>query len=190
MKNYYYVPELKDKCDYLRDFYWYIEENKNKLPIVQRPFAYLFDKDLLGIDMGDMFSDKVRFIFTTKSLPKLSPHIDSSMNGLIPGVINFPIINCDNNSITRWWKITKGEPNKVLNAGGSVEGSANYTYNCDNCELEMIDEVSFQNDEVHLFNTSQWHSVDNDSGKPRIVFSFLFKSNFKWEDIVKEYRRL
>lgn len=165
----------------------YFKNNKAKIEHVKRPYAYLFHKDVLGIDMGDMFSDMVRFIYTNREISKLGPHIDSSVEGLVPAAINFPLLNCDDNSTTKWWKIVKGEPERVLNAGGQVNGSANYTYNCKNCELELEESVSFQNDQVHLFNTSNWHSVDNNSGKTRMVFSFLFKSGLTWEDIVKEY---
>jgi len=186
-KNYYFLPELNQHCEQLREFYSYFKQHKNEIPHVKRPYAYLFHKDVLGIDMGDMFSDMIRFIYTNRQIPKLGPHIDSSVEGLVPGVINFPILNCDNNSTTSWWKIVNGEPEKVLNAGGEKSGSANYTYNCKNCEIELEESISFQNDQVHLFNTSQWHSVDNNSRKTRMVFSFLFKSGLTWEEIVKEY---
>lgn len=186
-KNYYFLPELNQRCEYLREFYKYFRENKKDIPHVKRPYAYLFDKDVLGVDMGDMFSNMIRFIYTNRQIPKLGAHVDSSIEGMVPGAINFPILNCDDNSTTSWWKIVSGEPERVLNAGGQKEGSANYTYNCKNCELELEESVSFQNDQVHLFNTSNWHSVDNNSGKTRMVFSFLFRSDLKWEDIVKEF---
>lgn len=202
MKNYYYIQDHKyiNFCELAREFFHYLRsqdrESWDKEQFVERPYAYQMTRKFAeehGMDMSIMddspyFSDSFRYLFTSeeRKKPTLPPHMDTCPDGLVPATINFPLINCDERTVTSWYRIRSGVPSYIINTGGEINSSiaANKTPETEGCELERVDRVSFMNNQPHLFRTSRWHEVSNLSGSERVTCSLFFKPPMIYDDIV------
>lgn len=184
MKNYYYLQDMNPYVDELSEIYNHLRKFKSDIDYRRSRYSYIMPfKEVSHIDFGIDPSDVsvCRFIHTTKIAPNLPTHIDSSYEGAFPGCINYPLINCNDNTITRWWKVKSGTPKEIYNMN-------TWKMSCEDCKMEVIEEVSFKTGEVHLFNVSQWHSVENKTGERRVLFSILFKQDGRtWKDVVRQF---
>ena len=109
-------------------------------------------------------------------------HKDSGANFNPSASINWPLINCDENSITKWYNITSGEP---------IVGPV-YT-DADHCEVEEVESTSLINNQPVLFRVDQFHSVDNYTEKKRVIAAWHFKEEVSWDravDIMRELNAL
>lgn len=206
MKNYYFINDSKyiEFCNEARRFFYYLRSidlskfDQNRF--IERPYAYQMTTDFaksLGMDLSILddspyFDNVFRYLFTSeeKEKPTLPTHIDTCVDGMIPASLNFPLLNCDKETSTKWYRVKSGIPFFVTNKGGKINSliAANKTPEAAHCELECIDEIYFENDQPHLFKTSRWHELINNSGKERVICSLLFKPPMVYEDIVSHYK--
>lgn len=200
MKNYFHSdsPELIAFCQEAREFFDYLQKvDRSNLPkdeYIERPYAMLMHKDLAefhGLDTSifrtsEYLGDFIRYLWTDENKPSFPAHIDSSFEGTMPACLNFPLVNCDETTVVRWLRIESGSPKKVVNKGGEINSkiAANLTYETRDCNTSVVEEVSFFDDQPHLFRTSRWHEVINNGPKRRLISSIPFKSSMIWEDIV------
>ena len=207
MKNFYQItdPKYVKFCKDARDFFNFLRaqdrSNYNKNDFIERPYAFQMTREFaesLGMNLSIMddcpyFYNMLRYLFTSKEYDKpiLPTHMDTCTDGVVPASINFPLINCDNNTKTKWYRVLSGDPNFVINKGGEINSfiAANKTPQASHCKLECVEEVSFYNDEPHLFRTSKWHEVINNSNKERVICSLLFKPPMIYDDIVYHYQQ-
>lgn len=207
MKNFYHINNLKyvEFCKEARSFFHFLRSqdrsNYDKNQFIERPYAFQMTKEFaenLGMDLSIMddcpyFHEMFRYLFTSEEYdkPTLPTHMDTCTEGVIPAVVNFPLINCNDNTTTKWYRVKSGVPNFVVNKGGEINSyiAANKTPQASHCELECVEEVSFYNNEPHLFRTSRWHEVINSSGKERVICSLLFKPPMIYDDIVYHYQQ-
>lgn len=207
-KNYIYTkkPEYVKFCDTARDFFEFLQdEDKSKYDtdnFIMRPYSYQMTRpfaESLGMDLSIMdespyYSNIFRFFFTGPTAQRhLRPHLDTfSDKGICPAALNFPLDNCDDRTKTTWYRIVNGEPVLLKNSGGKINSaiSSNYTPDASDCELEVVDEVCFQNNQPHLFKTSKWHEVNNTTDDLRLTAHLLFSPPMLWEDIVEHLKRI
>jgi hypothetical protein len=93
--------------------------------------------------------------------------------------INWPLINCNKNSVTKWYKIINGEP--II--------TQNYIY-ADHCEVEEVQSTSLMDNNPMLFRIDVFHSMDNKSNKKRVLASWPFKEGVSWKNSVKIMQNL
>lgn len=185
------------------DFYDYLNSKdfENSDSFIQRPYSYYMTSDFaqkegLPIDnilnKSEYFTGDFRFFMTGPDhIGALDPHLDHFSDGIAPGVINLYLRNCDDSVVTKWWKIKKGKPIWIQNSGGDVSSpiAANRTPQFPSeGQFEVLEEKHFYDGEAHLFRTSRWHSVHNNSGKNRIICSFMLNPLMMWEDIVDNFK--
>lgn len=206
MKNFYFIQDSRyvKFCDEARRFFNYLRSaDRSKFDgnvFIERPYAFQMTRqfaesegmDLSIMDDSPYFHNTFRYLFTSEEYDKavLPTHMDTCTDGIIPAVINFPLINCNDKTKTQWFKVKSGVPEFVINKGGEINSliAANKTPQAVNCELECIEEKCFYDNQPHLFRTSRWHEVKNESGKERVICSLLFKPPMVYEDIVSHYQ--
>lgn len=207
LKNFYHIndPKYLDFCTEARKFFYYLRSvdrsQFDKNQFIERPYAFQMTREFasnLGMDLTIMdecpyFQNMFRYLFTSEEYdkPTLPTHMDTCTDGVIPAVVNFPLINCNEQTKTKWYRVIDGVPDFVTNKGGQINSNiaANKTPQASNCVLECVEEVSFTNNKPHLFRTSRWHEVVNYSGKERVICSLLFKPPMIYDDIVYHYQQ-
>ena len=95
------------------------------------------------------------------------------------GAINFPLINCNHETTTKWLRLISVNPqiNKYLSRG-------------DNCNFEEIESTFLIDNEPNIISLEQWHSVINKSQKLRVIANIDFQWHMSWDDIqyaMKDY---
>lgn len=206
MKNFYHINDRKyiDFCAEARRFFKYLRSTDRSQfdpnLFIERPYAFQMTRKFAeshGMNLSIMddcpyIHNVFRYLFTSEKYnkPTLPVHMDTCTDGIIPAVINFPIINCNEKTKTQWFRVKNGVPFFVTNKGGEINSliAANKTPQAVDCELECIEEHCFYNDEPHLFRTSRWHEVRNKSGEERVMCSLLFKPPMIYEDIISHYK--
>ena len=200
-------PDFVEFADEARRFYRHLQEmdltKEDPNEIIVRPYSFQMTKEFAirnGFDCEHMyakseyFGDIVRFFFTgLNDKHILPPHLDTYPElGVVPGCININLINCDENTTTKWFRVKSGMPTYTQNLGGQIQSrlAANFTPECTKCELELVEEHRFSNDTAYLFRTSRWHEVINEEQKERVIISFLFKPPMIWDDLVEHCKEI
>jgi len=110
-------------------------------------------------------------------LDKYSVHLHRVENAIAVNntnaTLNFPLLNCNEQSVTTWYKMTKGT---AVDMG--------YLSRTDECNVEIIQETSLYDGQCSLMRLDRWHSVKNNSGKRRVIANWDFKYFVPWDDAV------
>jgi len=86
--------------------------------------------------------------------------------------INFPLINCDERSVTSWYKLLEGEPFE----NGFIS-------RVEDCEFELLETTSLHTGQPNILRTDRWHDIINHTGKKRVIANWDFWHYVLWDDI-------
>lgn len=86
--------------------------------------------------------------------------------------INFPLLNCNEGSITKWYKLKQGS---VIDTG--------YLSRTDHAEV--VEEASLRDRQCNLMRMDRWHSVNNYTGQRRVIANWDFSHYVTWDDAVE-----
>lgn len=86
--------------------------------------------------------------------------------------INFPLLNCNEGSTTKWYKLAEGP---VLDTG--------YLSRTD--DATVIEEANLKDRQCNLMRMDRWHSVENNTGQRRVIANWDFHHFVPWDDAVE-----
>ena len=88
--------------------------------------------------------------------------------------INFPLLNCNEDSTTSWYKLKDGQ---ILDTG--------YLSRTEDSSVELIEETNLKDRQCNLMRMDRWHSVKNNTGKRRVIANWDFHHYVPWDDAVE-----
>lgn len=124
-------------------------------------------------------NDEIEFSTESNVLDRFSKHLHK-LNGTSKeithnntcGAINFPLINCNKDTVTSWYRLISGSPQVK-----------DYLSRGDNCKFELIESTCLYDNQPNIIRTEQWHNVLNKSNKMRVIANIDFRWHMTWDDI-------
>jgi hypothetical protein len=142
----------------------------------QVPVDYSWD--LASAQLRYPLEDFAVFFITGPEWDEYPIHKDGHNGAIWQASLFCPLIDCDDSSITTFYEIC--EP-------FSTEEKYGATFLKSYSAKEVIAEFKFQSGQErwYLFNSGQWHSIENKSAKPRVVFTWRFRPQVYWSEALE-----
>jgi len=153
-----------------------VVEFHNSIPFLKEVIIYYKTDPNLKLekinDTESKYSDAIYFDRYSTHLHKVNHNDKAIARNNTCGSINLPLINCNKNSTTYFYRLKSGQPQVK-----------DYLTRGDDCEFEVIEKNYLSNNCANLIRTEQWHSITNKTNSLRVVANIDFRWHVTWDDI-------